>query len=1529
MAEKLETLKKALKQEELRYEEASAKQEKLQERIRIAGEKLTQVRKEVFTEKIVYKYEHEELEAQKKRKEQRNAELRQMLSEGIFGEKHTIIPTKEHELREELSAGPKNARDKLRRKTWSSQLRSRIAEEHEAGIMQAEKKKHYDEVYSQNISSLQERLAKTDGRKTSDFSELMESQLLESDFWKKYGDYGTEGAEGAEVTQGTDAADRAFAADTALLRELLAVKDKTASSEILPFLERYRKLHRCAEGDLSVEYLECDTLAVPEATYSFLINAAIKDMAEHISARGEKASCGISFSDGDIAGLEALVAGSEAVTDSLYVSEGYRSATVERKLGELEKNSAESESYEADERIAAASKEKSALLEEQKRLEEESARIEKEKKRLEGELAREIKESGEQISMIRNVLLSLYKGKADGLLFGYIPLIRELMSREIRAGEEQTKKLLRSFETVAAKSEAEAQSFFRKKSGKEHSDAEAGIFAAFCRKKITENAMKGVLREAMKDAVKDTAAKKSVLTEEDLESLWKKFTMRAEKQRKQTELAQKRQERLTEAEDYISQRIRSGRNAAKRLEDEKTDRAVKRKIMTGCSPVMAKEKKAPPPSKWQAYSIIVDRYMEQHDISEDSWLRGIFTDVLASEKGLQGEDREAAIVSRFAAIEAVKKGIEKRLAGQNEGTFADESLVRGALTYYISRHERWGEHASQKSLEDYKRNLAACVSFRELEKQCADPVLSSVFEESARTLEYVKFTSSPDDFEALAKERTRYLRRRAEASAAFEKLIKEASDKSGAEGKAALTKEQMLIVRANLLDIFEEDIYGEAEVSTAAAEVASLLAKPLYIKALAKASAGSEGIGVDVWDTFEIQRRGHKTSSRFREFLAETASKEQRAVIDSYDANQLGIFASVLAMPELLSWTAKSAGLGMLEEGPAFIKRLSDVQKALNDYRNDEKSDIFAEFRPDFDGAEMMLLKETGESGQAALDDEKFRYAAGFVTICTRMRERSRASRAEKAVKGDAKQKALMAERQKQHDAELEKIRAAASPSGILASKNEKAAELLGRMQRGELKRPENAGELFDILWQQAEDELQRSIIAGFMALGEEQRQLAVSALSKRDVLDISKKNIGLNRMGKAERDYVNPEGRYALVDRYLAGGFSEKLSADDYGSAFYGLLSSQTDDRNFDRFSRRSGAIDWKLLRRAVQLAVRTENEKHLFEAQKRIFGEDKLRAEALSFETDAAMLRKNRHSAGTRFTRFVIRKTVDAVSDSVPDIAGEAAAFVFSEDVWKAGAAFAQKVRAQKPVEAALSLSDAHGEVSDAFGILENVKEVAKGAAAITGNLEARKEAGDESRYLWENREHLRVAAFEERKENEKNLFMGVTFSNERAGDEIQDALAGAARYVYGKALAEDKIGPVVMEAVNGLIKFIRSYVSDVSCIGKFFDIDKEIESCNAATASKGEGAVLESGASMLRKLQFVTAAKGFENMTEISDMIGINICHSILFTASRFFNGQSKVRELAVRLLASLNHTELIDDVSADAAAVLFGAVMGDSR
>lgn len=561
-------------------------------------------------------------------------------------------------------------------------------------------------------------------------------------------------------------------------------------------------------------------------------------------------------------------------------------------------------------------------------------------------------------------------------------------------------------------------------------------------------------------------------------------------------------------------------------------------------------------------------------------------------------------------------------------------------------------------------------------------------------------------------------------------------------------------------------------------------------------------------------------------------------------------------------------------------------------------------------------------------------------------------------------------------------VRAAATPEMIHKSGNQKAIEALKAKEAFDNANESlSSDDVENFIREQAQADGKLTLYAGYLSLGRKEKQLFYTALTRRDILDISKENIGWNRLGMKERDYVNVSDRYELMDQFIDGEMMEA----DMTQVFYSLLSTQINDTiDFSNSSsmdtayqpelfrfKRETAVDWKLFARAIQLVRRTQNEKKIADEQRFLYETYSDVLKTGVFKQDMSMMRRNIHNAGTRFTRFLGRRVADELLDQIPDYwkttvrvllpakvsdaLNELKPFekeddqeVSLESLLEKGSDLTDSINTlfsedkilTKVVEAVgeqtigtenfSSLTDVLGDTND---VMEYIKHGAKIIQAGINTIQLstiQKEENASDKMKTEEVENvlseddvlfLRQAS----ERNTANVNQARKMAIER---QIDDIINASAEILAKPAEEFDKlVGPVIVKEAGHLINFIRSYVHDRKNIAEYFQMEASMDSYQK---------LLEEQNIDMKKVSWspnsmsdFCEVNGYENVTELSEVVGMNITESLLFTASRYHGANSHDKLVAITVLKSLGQEELIDQISSDAAKKLYDSIMGTER
>lgn len=533
---------------------------------------------------------------------------------------------------------------------------------------------------------------------------------------------------------------------------------------------------------------------------------------------------------------------------------------------------------------------------------------------------------------------------------------------------------------------------------------------------------------------------------------------------------------------------------------------------------------------------------------------------------------------------------------------------------------------------------------------------------------------------------------------------------------------------------------------------------------------------------------------------------------------------------------------------------------------------------------------------------------------------------------------------------------------------------------------------------EQAKQENQTALIAGYMMLNENQKSLLIKAMANRDILDISKENIMLDRFGLREREFVNEIERNELLDEYVMYG-RVNLEQGDFEQAVRGSLSSQLNDtydyqkegttlsdtvkKNDSIFKAvRDTAVDWKLFTRALQLVNRGENERITLLGNTEIYRSQGDLMHGDSYAQDMSLMRENIHHAGNRVSRFLGRRISSRIKDEISDFAviqkicnlvlpesvtGEIGKLsIMEEEEDKAGIAgkvnclndlidtvsgvFDEEFRAKKYVDTAMKLvhiSD-NEKVREMVGDGAKVFNYANHVVQIGDTLAKKHQFANEKEELHQKHtEQDDIDVLDEVKKKqditEQKLVTYMVGKHRDAmklsEDQVQliqsnqlisevasliaDVGSDLTEWMSGEKTTA-KIIRIIVEEAGEIINAIRSYDGDLDRISGYYKIDDAMKTYRAKLKEEKIPLKIESFDNK-DKMDFFIQANGFENMTELSTYIGMNMVESILFAASSFNERMTYMKLVSEMVLRNLGMSDLIGQVSADAAQKVFGKIV----
>ncbi len=573
-----------------------------------------------------------------------------------------------------------------------------------------------------------------------------------------------------------------------------------------------------------------------------------------------------------------------------------------------------------------------------------------------------------------------------------------------------------------------------------------------------------------------------------------------------------------------------------------------------------------------------------------------------------------------------------------------------------------------------------------------------------------------------------------------------------------------------------------------------------------------------------------------------------------------------------------------------------------------------------------------------------------------------------------------------QRNDRLKAVRQASTPDFIRVSDSARAVGILSRFEHENVSKTD----LENFLLDQAKQDNELACIAGFLRLSEDEKTLFFTALAHRDVLDISKNDITLDRFGLKDRDFVNPAARNALMDEYIANG-KIMTDGDLYKQALFGSISTQiNDDEDFKRLktladaqtsrsnifkSGRETGIDWKLFARGLQIVNRANMERDQQRQEQELADTYTDVVKHGVYRGDFSMMRGNVHHAGTRFTRFLSHRVADEMMDLVPksiQFAVRSLLPVGASNAINGLKPFAaednddsfvgtvgdlcEKVSYPNdylnedslvnPVAKVIKNADGSGVFGD---IMDNAETVAEYADYISNGLQIAEALNNQRKlYMaqWDAADmHDEVTLQKTKQEMEKSSEVdkkimsayleqswkenerGVNLGvDEATARNIDKALEATAELLSDPA---EKMGEVVGPIIVKEAEHLIAYFRSY-----FHDKQNLAAFFKEDVETKASlKALAEKGITVSREdaedLDFILRARGFENMTEASSFVGMSIAQSLLFSASSHNTAQKGLRLVSMVALASLGCGDCAGNLSAEAAQKVFESLLGGDR
>lgn len=518
----------------------------------------------------------------------------------------------------------------------------------------------------------------------------------------------------------------------------------------------------------------------------------------------------------------------------------------------------------------------------------------------------------------------------------------------------------------------------------------------------------------------------------------------------------------------------------------------------------------------------------------------------------------------------------------------------------------------------------------------------------------------------------------------------------------------------------------------------------------------------------------------------------------------------------------------------------------------------------------------------------------------------------------------------------------------------------------------------------QAKKDGMAALYAGYLQLSKQERALFIKALTQRHLLDISKNDIHLNRLGLAEREYADVQSRNLLLDEYMKSRLTQNgtvtLDENAYRQAVYMTLSTQiSDDVDFTQMketslaayltsfsnpfkSVRQTAVDWKLVQRALQFVHRASNENAIFRQDRELYVSQGNLLQTGHFAFDATHLRKNIHNSGNRFGRYLSRRVQEHLADQIPAYlkplldAGIKFGRVnlsatHADEITKRG--FFDDEEDTSITEKASSLLEwedsfygefLKGVTQKKFGeekeqgfrdkmetlssTVTYIDAAVKGVEIIHNFYQlnqaknsAANDAVKDEQQTEAARKHQTMQQQDLSKQALARNFNLQEQGRSKSQERQVDTIIDTATEVVSTAAIENNLLETIVTESGKLINFIRNYINDKSSIVKFFKENGELEQLRKAYNDMEWDVEKE----QLSDIELIRQMKGYENYTELADFVGLNITRSLLFCASKY-NPQKHLHTLAVATLTTLGMEDAIGQQDAETAEQVFQALMG---
>lgn len=531
-------------------------------------------------------------------------------------------------------------------------------------------------------------------------------------------------------------------------------------------------------------------------------------------------------------------------------------------------------------------------------------------------------------------------------------------------------------------------------------------------------------------------------------------------------------------------------------------------------------------------------------------------------------------------------------------------------------------------------------------------------------------------------------------------------------------------------------------------------------------------------------------------------------------------------------------------------------------------------------------------------------------------------------------------------------------------------------------------GDYESFIIEQAKANHQEELLAGYLLLSDEEKTLFFNAIANRTYLDISKENINLNRLGLTDRDFVDKEGRDALIDEFIEKGslpMSEELfrratlsslsvqliDSADFGASDFAYADSVT-SKSWKFKKPRETAVDWKLFERAIQLVTRARNEKKITDDETqmyRVYGDAMKTGEYVSAKE---LFRGNIHNSGYAFFRMLGSTAADIILDDMPAyvqtgirllLPVEASNVLNSLKPFEAdddeGSILSKVTDSVDFLNTYLNEDHFTPKIIEALGVMlkqsDKVAEVSDFVKDTSETVETVKTLIDTAKSTWDlvdigiTMMTKASKSGEAAQKESKMLADGTATLSEKEQQRTREAAGNISRNLSSSVAAvsqekvfeiidnvselitepfeklHDVIGPIILQVATKSVEQLVGFFTNHARIRNTYSISEALESYKNVLKEK---AGIDWNPSFFSVKAFCTAS-GFESEQEMGEILLMNMAHSLLFAASTYNTAQPRQRLIAMLCLNKLGLGTLVSQTSEEAAMAVYEKLRGENR